>query len=315
MTRLAGAHDRPPIVGCTIVPEVLTAGIDLLVFGGLGVDVAVRVPTLPLPVADSMTVPVDLRIGNTGAGVVLAARAIGLRVAVVDTIADDPAGAVVRGALNRAGIESVLLPDHRGTRRSVSLIDQHGSRMSLYDPRGLWAGEPPLSEEEVADLVTHARFVHVSIMDWTIDLLPRLIHANRPLSTDLHDWDGQSAYHRPFSEAADLVFVSGVRLADPATVLAEILLRGRASTAVVTLGAQGARLLEAGAAPVDVPAVTPAAPIVDTNGAGDAFVAGFIAGHLRGWPAERSARYAATVAAAACTHHGMEYPSGLLPLP
>ncbi|MBQ1016044.1 carbohydrate kinase family protein, partial [Micromonospora sp. M51] len=51
--------------------------VDLLVLGGLGVDVRVRVPALPLPAADSHTVePIELRIGNTGAGVALAARTL-----------------------------------------------------------------------------------------------------------------------------------------------------------------------------------------------------------------------------------------------
>ncbi|MEV0216687.1 hypothetical protein [Micromonospora sp. NPDC050695] len=65
--------------------------VDLVVVGGLGVDVRVRVPALPLPAADSHTVePIELRIGNTGAGVALAATAVGLRVRVVDTLGADP---------------------------------------------------------------------------------------------------------------------------------------------------------------------------------------------------------------------------------
>ncbi len=148
-----------------------------------------------------------------------------------------------------------------------------------------------------------------------VDLLPALAETGRPVSTDLHDWDGSSSYHRPFGAVADLVFVSGARLPDVDAALAKILDLGRATLAVATLGERGARLLTAGSPPTDVPATTPPRPIVDTNGAGDAFVAGFIAGRLRGWPAGESARYAATVAAAACTHEGMEYPSGLLPHP
>lgn len=57
--------------------------LDLLVIGGLGVDIRARVPILPLPAADSLPVPpIELRIGNTGAGVALAAHALGLRVAL-----------------------------------------------------------------------------------------------------------------------------------------------------------------------------------------------------------------------------------------
>ncbi|PSK61895.1 hypothetical protein B0E53_06193 [Micromonospora sp. MH33] len=65
--------------------------------------------------------------------------------------------------------------------------------------------------------------------------------------------------------------------------------------------------------PVHVPATTPPAAVVDTNGAGDAFAAGLIAARLRGAAPLDAARYAARVAAAACSHDGMEYPAGLLP--
>jgi sugar/nucleoside kinase (ribokinase family) len=88
---------------------VLTEDVDLLVLGGPGVDIATRVPALPLPVADSVIVPVDPRIGNTGAGVALAAHAIGLRVAVVDTIGADPPAAVVRAAMRRDGVRARLV--------------------------------------------------------------------------------------------------------------------------------------------------------------------------------------------------------------
>ncbi|WP_353939606.1 PfkB family carbohydrate kinase [Micromonospora sp. b486] len=62
-----------------------------------------------------------------------------------------------------------------------------------------------------------------------------------------------------------------------------------------------------------MPAAIPPGPVVDTNGAGDAFAAGVIAARLRGAGVLDAARYAARVAAAACTYDGMEYPDGLLP--
>ena len=294
---------------------MLSKDVDLLVLGGLGVDIATRVQALPMALFDSVMVPIELRIGNTGAGVALAAHAIGLRVAVVDTLGDDPPGDIVGAALDRAGIETLLVADPRGTRRSVSLIDPHGRRMSLYDPRAPWIGAPPLTPTELLDVAGRAQHVHVSIMDWMLDLLPVLARAGRPVSTDLHDWDGSSSYHQPFGAAADMVFVSGARLPDVDSALVEILKLGRATLAAATLGERGVRLLAAGSNPLDVPAATPPYPIVDTNGAGDAFVAGFIAGRLRGWPLEESARYATAVAAAACAHDGMEYPPGVLPRP
>ncbi|NJP32967.1 carbohydrate kinase family protein [Micromonospora thermarum] len=288
---------------------------DLLVIGGLGVDVRVRVPALPLPAADSFTVdPIDLRIGNTGAGVALAAHALGLRVTVVDVLGADPAGDVVRAALGRTGVRAVLADAPAGTRRSVNLVDAAGRRSSLYDPRP-WSGPAPFPSSELAALVRGAAHVHVSIMDWARDLLPTVRAAlaeGAALSTDLHDWDGANPYHRPFAEAADLVFVSAVRLGDGAgTVPAGLAPR----TVVVTRGGDGADVHPAGGAPTRVPAAVPPAPVVDTNGAGDAFAAGLVAARLRGETLADAAAYAARVAAAACTHDGMEYPPTLLPRP
>jgi sugar/nucleoside kinase (ribokinase family) len=286
---------------------------DLLVVGGLGVDIRVRVPAIPVPAADSVTVPpIDLRIGNTGAGVSLAAHALGLRVALVDVIGDDPAGEVVRTALARTAIHHVLRTDPLGTRRSVNLVDPHGRRMSLYDPRGPWTGPPPWRADELAELTGRSAHVHVSIMDWSLALLPTLRDALAPgatVSTDLHDWDGRNDYHRPFLAPADLVFVSGVALGEEAH--GELV--GALRTAVVTHGARGAELIAPAVPALRLPAAAPPGPVVDTNGAGDAFAAGFIAGRLRGLPPVEAGWYAARVAAAACTHDGMEYPPGLLP--
>ncbi|MEU8161079.1 carbohydrate kinase family protein [Micromonospora parva] len=287
--------------------------VDLLVLGGLGVDVRVRVPALPLPAADSHTVePIELRIGNTGAGVALAARALGLRVLVVDTLGADPAGELVRAALTRAGVPAVLAENPDGTRRSVNLVDPGGRRTSLYDPRP-WRGGPPFSAAEVAALARDARHVHLSIMDWAVPLLPAVraaIAAGVALSTDLHDWDGENTYHRPFADVADLVLVSGVRLGDRGASLAGTL---APRTVLVTRGADGAELFPGDGTVTPVPPATAPAPVVDTNGAGDAFAAGLIAARLRGEPLADAARYAARVAAAACAHDGMEYPPGLLP--
>ncbi|WBB49768.1 PfkB family carbohydrate kinase [Verrucosispora sp. WMMA2044] len=285
---------------------------DLLVIGGLGVDVRVRVPRLPLPVVDSVTVdPIELRVGNTGAGVVLAAHALGLRVTVLDTVGADPAGAVVRAALARTGVRTVLADDPAGTRRSVNLVDPGGRRMSLYDPRDS-DGPPPVAAARVAELVQDATHVHLSIMGWVRKLLPDLgdlLSEGVGSSTDLHDWDGHNPYHRPFADVAELVLVSGAALDDRAATVAGTL---APRPVLVTRGADGADLYLGGDVR-RIPAAEPPGPVIDTNGAGDAFAAGIITARSRGATWAEAAGYASRVTAAACTHDGMEYPPGLLP--
>ncbi len=118
-------------------------------------------------------------------------------------------------------------------------------------------------------------------MDWARHLIPSLRAAGVTISTDLHDWDGENPYHRDFALGADVVFVSGVQLADGAAEW--ILERGVAERVVVTHGAGGADLVTRDGR-THREAADPGAPIVDTNGAGDAFAAAF----LVAWTAGKS---------------------------
>lgn len=80
----------------------------------------------------------------------------------------------------------------------------------------------------------------------------------------------------------------------------DIAARGRARAVVATAGAEGAYLL-ADDTLTHVPAAPPPAPVVDSNGAGDAFAAAFLYGRLNGEPLQRCARYGTVAGAHACT--------------
>ncbi|GII77238.1 2-dehydro-3-deoxygluconokinase [Sphaerisporangium rufum] len=277
---------------------------DVVVVGGAGVDTTVYVPELPLPYADTHAVPpvVD-RIGNTGAGVALGCHTLGLRAVLVDLLGEDPQGALIRAHLAGRGVELAWAPVPEGTRRSVLLVGPDGRRMSLYDPRA--APGQRLPRELWLPAVRAARHVHLSITDFSRHLLPELHALGVPVSTDLHDWDGVNPYHLDFATGADLVFLSAAKLADPEPVMREVLARGRASTVVCTAGATGSYVLDQdGDRLRHVPAVDPPGPVVDANGAGDAFVSGFLQGRLRGLPPEKCARLGAIAGAHACTAEG-----------
>ncbi|TDQ46116.1 carbohydrate kinase family protein [Actinorugispora endophytica] len=279
---------------------------DVVVVGGSGVDTVVRVGSLPVPLADSVPVgPIEEWPGHTGGNVALGTRALGLRTALLDFIGDDWTGSRVRERMAEGDVEFAPVTSPAGTRRAVNLVDAAGRRMSFYDARDPAGLRMP--RDHYLPWLGSARHVHLSIMDFARFLYDDIEDLGVPVSTDLHDWDGRADHHREFALRSDLVFLSAAGVGgDVHALMREILEKGRAETVVATAGAEGSSLLtrEDGGSPVHVPAAVPPAPVVDSNGAGDAFVSGFLYGRLAGRDPVECARLGALAGAHACTAPG-----------
>jgi sugar/nucleoside kinase (ribokinase family) len=228
-------------------------------------------------------------VGGTSAGKALNLRRLGVPVTLATVLGDDPLGHRVRSALT--GIDLIVTPSVNGTERHTNLMSADGHRLSinlnLPRPSGPLA-VPALDEVDVvvADLAEFSRPV-----------LRAARAAGKEIWCDLHDWDGENEFQREFAATAGVVFASGDRLPDPVVFLRQRIEAG-ARLAVCTFGAEGALALERGADPVHVPAVR-VETVVDTNGAGDAFFAGVLAGQLRGLSLVDSLRLGADAGAAA----------------
>jgi len=279
----------------------LSRETDVLVLGGAGVDTIVYVPELPLPYADSYMIEsgIRTRAGQTGDFVALGLAALGLRVHHLDMLGDDPEGDLVRALHRDNDIALTAVPHPAGTKRAVNLVGPDGRRLSLYDVSRT-QGEDRFPKDTVRALAAASRHAHVAITQPCAHALPVLREAGVTVSTDLHDWDGKNTYHEPFAYAADVVFLSAAALADPERTMRRIADRGRAEVVVATAGAKGAYLL-ADEELTHVPPFAPPAPVVDSNGAGDAFAAAFLHGWLNRETPQRCALYGTVAGAHACT--------------
>ncbi|GAA1613101.1 carbohydrate kinase family protein [Catellatospora bangladeshensis] len=276
--------------------------LDVLVLGGAGVDTIVEVPRLPLPYADSYLVPaITTRAGHTGDNVALGLHALGLHIHLLDVLGEDAEGALVRDLHQRSGSGFTALATAAGTKRAVNLVGPDGRRLSLYDgSRG--AEQDRFPTPLLAELLEGCRHVHVCITHPAAYALDQLTAAGIGVSTDLHDWDGENPYHAQFAAQADVVFLSAAALADPEAVMRHVLKLGRAHTVVATAGDRGGLLLTRdGDGARRWTAVAPPRPVRDSNGAGDAFVAGFLFGLLEGRDLDECARLGALAGAHACT--------------
>ncbi len=247
---------------------------NVLITGPVAWNLMVHVDEFPAPRPHTVSATGDHEaLGGTSAGKALNLARLGVEVTLATVIGDDDAGRRITAAL--AGIDLLVTPSANGSERHLNLMDRHGARLSIH----LNKPDPVRPVEVPPDVLARAGAVVVDLARYSLPMLTAARAAGREIWCDLHDYDGRSEYHREFA-GADYVFVSGDRLGDPVEFLRSRIAAG-ARLAVCTLGADGAIALARDGEPIRVPA-EPVREVIDSNGAGDAFLAGFLAAHLRG---------------------------------
>lgn len=255
----------------------------------------VEVEALPDPVSQTIFASGHRDgLGGTSAGKAVSLAALGVDVVLRTVLGDDEHGSLVRAALAHDRIRLQVVEASTGeTERHLNLMAADGGRLSIY--LALPTAAPP------ADPAAGLRGARVAVLDLAAGSLPLIAEARAlgvPVWCDVHDDDGRQEFQRPFADGADVVVVSEARLDDPRAYLVDRVSRG-ARLAVCTRGARGAIALDAqgwievGTAPVR--------SVVDTNGAGDGFVAGMIASHLAGGTTLESLALGAATGAIAVT--------------
>lgn len=278
---------------------------DVLVVGGTGIDTIVPVDELAIPGGDSTLVrPIRDYVAHTGNGVALGFHALGLTTKFIDFLGDDTQGRMILDRYAATGLDFSHLPAPAGTPRSVNLVDREGRRFSFYD--GRHPEDLRLPRDFYLPYLARARHVHVSRSAHAQDVFADAVRLGRTVSTDLHAWDGEDASAHPWAYGADLVFLSAAKAgAGIPAVMRQIVEHGRAELVVATDGAAGCHVLRRGEeSPRRYPAVVPERPVVDSNGAGDAFLTAFLHARFGGADLEACVVAGAVSGAYACGSPG-----------
>jgi sugar/nucleoside kinase (ribokinase family) len=272
--------------------------LDLLVVGELNADVVVRDPD-PVPAfgqAERLVEEVRLTLGSSSAITACGAARLGLRVAFVGVVGDDPLGRFVLDALRARGVDASACRAAPGRTTGASVILGNGLDRAILTATGT------IADTRAADvpdaLLARARHVHVGSYFLQPGLardLPALFAHGAGTSLD-PNWDPSGEWDGGFASAlakADIVLPNAeeaLRLTRARDLdAAARTLAGDDRIAVVKRGADGAIAASAGEI-----VRMPARPIValDTTGAGDSFDAGFLAARLDGLPLEDAVAYA-----------------------
>jgi sugar/nucleoside kinase (ribokinase family) len=289
----------------------------VVVVGDVMVDLIVR-PEAPLAIGSDRRARIEARPGGSAANQAVWLAHFGVATTFVGRVgAADLAAQTAQFA--QAGVDARFAADDQcETGRLIALIDASGERSFLTD-RGANDG---LCEADVPDaLIAGADLIHLSGYSFVAPsprgVVRRLIAraGGAPVSVD----PGSAEFLREIGPDNFLAWTQGAQIcfpnADEAAVLAGsadgeaqlAALARRYPLVVVKRGAQGCAAA-AGARRWRVPA--PAVAAIDSTGAGDAFVAAFLAAQLGGASVEDCLARAAAAGAEATAFVGGRPPLG-----
>lgn len=242
--------------------------------------------------------------GGNALNVAVLARRFGLSdAAYMGIVGNDREGDHVRACIEAEGLPTTHLRRVEGPNGKAQVThDAQGDRVFVASNRGGIRRKLMLRmDEDDLALIAATGHVHSSCFSYLEPELPRIRAAARGVSFDfstLHDPD----YLAQVCPHVTTAFLSGQGLDDAGVSALIDQVRGLGpDTVCVTRGEQGAVWVR-GQTRIEQPIVP--ARVVDTMGAGDAFIAGYLVGTLRGDTPEQVLPYAACCAAKACGWEG-----------
>jgi len=251
----------------------------------------------------------ELHIGGCAANCGIAMAKLGLETSVVGKVGDDIFGGFVVDTLKNAGLDTagVAVDPEANTSFTFVIVGSDGQRRFMHT----MGANASFCEDDVdISLVQKARYLHVAgtmVMptldgEQTAHILAKAQASGVRTCMDTVFNDRLDDYmpivgpclphldmFLPSIEEAERV----AGTSDPSEIVRRIHEKG-VEVVVVKLGAKGSYVFGRGEEAY-VPSYR--VPAVDTSGAGDCFVAGFLAGQIRGWSLVESAQFGNAVAA------------------
>jgi ribokinase len=285
---------------------------EIAVVGSINLDLALDVERFPDPGETVLGRGLARGGGGKGANQAVAAARLGRRVALVGRVGDDPEGATLRAELAAEGIDlsAVVADDDAPTGLAVIEVDPSGENRIVVVPGA--NARVGLGDLERARPILDGASVILAQLEIPVPVVEAL--ARRPRAGYLVlnpapalpvDLDGVDVI---VPNRTELAVLAG---AEPATGVDDAVDQLRAlpappAGAVVTLGSDGALVVDGLAGPDPTVELVPArtVAVVDTTGAGDAFCGGLADALCLGADLVEAARWATRVAAVAVTRPG-----------
>lgn len=244
----------------------------VLVVGNAVVDRIYKVARLPAPGETLLAGTADRQFGGKGLNQAIAAARSGADVRLLAAVGNDPDGDAIAAYVANEPLDAELVRLPGGSDESLILVTEDGENVIVSTAACAQALPSVLARRSIASLVpgdlllVQGNLAEATTRDVLREAGRRGLRRIANPSPLAHDWDELLA-------EVDLVVTNAVEAGQLDT--------SRAGAVVITAGASGATLLEAGST------VRIEAPVVaasDTTGAGDVLCGVLAAMHDRGMP-------------------------------
>ncbi len=279
---------------------------NVLVLGGLSYNMMIYLAALPEAIPQTIfSQGHHETIGGTGAGKALNLSKLGFHVTFHALLGEDYFGSIIQSLLSRQkNLHFIWDVDPLGTQRHLNLMDNNGGRISIYINPGTF--EPIISMSRLEELIQQQDHIVLNIDNYCRRLIPAFQRAGKPIWCDIHDYDGKNPYYQDFIDAAETIFMSSDGVQDYRMVMENLVWSGK-KLVVCTHGRDGSTALTGDGYWIETP-ITQEFQAVDSNGAGDAFFAGFLYGHSQGYPIEKCLQMASIAGGLCVTSHELACP-------
>ncbi|MFZ4058304.1 MAG: carbohydrate kinase family protein [Ferruginibacter sp.] len=262
---------------------------NVFVIGGTTFDHIVHLEQLPQPLPTTIHVaPFHEGTGSTGSGKALSLKKLGIPSKFYSVLGDDMYGQYIIKDLKASGIDFFYSIDPIGTERHINIMDKDGQRISMFITQSSATIDHPIDAIKAA--IQWADVLVINIIDYCHAIAPMVKNSGKKVWADLHDYDGSSAYHQDFIDCSDYIHLSSDNLPDYKPVMERFIREGK-KLVVCTHGKAGATALTEQGDWFQQAAL--AYPMVDANGAGDAFFSGFLVGWMQDLPIETCLQWGA----------------------
>ena len=250
----------------------------------------------------------ELYTGGCACNAAIAMARIGLDVAVIGKIGRDGFGRFLYNSLldENVDVDGLVMDEGESTSASGVLVDSSGERSFLH----CLGANASFGENDINfGIIEDSEIVFIGgtflLPGFDGEPCARVLRKSREMGkTTVLDtaWDSRNRWMdvlKPCMEHIDIFMPSyeeAVKLSgktEPEEI-ADVFLSLGVNTAVIKLGKDGCFIKSAGGERYRIPTYTHIKP-VDTNGAGDCFVAGFLTGLSKGWGLYECGRFANAV--------------------